>query len=241
MKYFLLSAFLFCLATSSLVFAADAKDQKDQVVAPVEIHGGHAIDVFFMLGKTCPPGSHSYEGPEQIEMQKMGNSYCVFDRGYVWLEKTKELTKCPDGKPFVKPGIEVGTRVWCDMPAAEFARGGTLVMIDKEQVIVTQTSPVHPASSMAPDPTKTTVPPPKGSAPVVIPPLVTPVVAPSVTAPVGTNVPAAVPTPVAVGTNAAPPIAAPVGTNSPPPAAATSPTSTASPKTPDSTSSWFHW
>lgn len=102
--------------------SADAKK------LPSPLTGGRPRGIFAFPGKKCPSGSVFYKGPEQIEIQKVGYSYCAFERRHIFINKKPgEDVKCPDGKPSVKgfdPKQEV---IWCDDLRSIAAPGGYII------------------------------------------------------------------------------------------------------------------
>lgn len=137
MKKYLFAIVLFVSLTSAFtcVRAADEKPAGDKKAAKIEpppeqIVGAHPQAVYAIAGKDCPPGSHLYHGPEQIEIQKTGFSYCAFNRRYAYFRKTSTLTQCPDGSDPVKPAVDDGKVIWCDMPNAQFTSTGVYMRPD---------------------------------------------------------------------------------------------------------------
>lgn len=236
---------LFFLLMSGGAYAADAADKSDE---PHAITGAHPNGIFAMPGKDCPPGSHVYQGPEQIDIAKVGSVYCVFDRRYIWFDATDKLKKCPDGKPFVTPGIKDPARVWCDMPTGSFTSDGTFIDRTKDQIIISKSATPVLTNKGLVDPAKAAADPKSVgtvlSAP-AIPPSPADIMkgAPSPAGPGNPTPPPAVPAeaapaaaPLPIGTASAPLETPP---SLPAPADGAAP---AAPKPPEAKSkSWFHW
>ena len=152
-KKLLTVAFIALSVLPRVVFAVDAP-QKQVAATPAEnaasenaalseqppeqLIGQHPQGIYAFPGKECPTGSHVYQGPEQLDIEKTGYTYCAFNRRYALFVKTETMKGCPDGSKPVKPANEDEKIIWCDMPKAQFTSNGVYMPPGQNIVQVVQ-------------------------------------------------------------------------------------------------------
>ena len=80
--------------------------------------------IYAYPGKTCPPGSDPYPGPEQLWAKESGAIYCRFVRKFANVRRAKWGDTCPSGTtlytdPRGKPDPGIN---WCKMETPEDVR-----------------------------------------------------------------------------------------------------------------------